>query len=254
MLTCRHHRGTERAQLPLVNHGTWVENMRASPNISVLFLDIGGVLLTNGWDREMRRRAAEKFGLDLEEMNERHHLTFDTYERGLLSLDEYLRRVVFYQDRVFTPDQFRNYMFSRSQALDDNITMFRRMARANGLKVGAVSNEGRELAVHRIRKFHLTELVEFFVVSSFVRFRKPDVDIFRLALDIAQAPPAQAVYVEDRLMFVEVARELGIHSIRHETMEKTLRALDGLGLKLPPAGESGGPRLPGAAGQEPPSE
>ncbi|RPJ36489.1 MAG: hypothetical protein EHM35_08040, partial [Planctomycetaceae bacterium] len=89
----------------------------------------------------------------------------------------------------------------------------------NGLKVGAVSNEGRELAVHRIREFHLTEFIEFFVISSFVRFRKPDADIFRLALDISQVPPEQAVYVEDRPMFVEIARELGIHSIHHETME-----------------------------------
>jgi len=216
--------------------------MKASLHISVLFLDIGGVLLTNGWDREMRRRAAEKFGLDLEEMNERHNLTFDTYERGLLSLDEYLRRVVFYQDRTLTPEQFKSYMFSQSQPIDNNIAVLRRIAHANGLKVGAVSNEGRELAVHRIRQFHLTELIEFFIISSFVRFRKPDVDIFRLALDIAQVSPEQAVYVEDRLMFVEVARELGIHSIHHETMDKTLRALDGLGLGLPTARSPGRPR------------
>ncbi len=206
--------------------------MKALSDISVLFLDIGGVLLTNGWDREMRRRAAETFDLDLEEMNERHHLTFDTYERGLLSLDEYLRRVVFYQDRAFTPEQFKNYMLNQSRTLDNNIKMFQRVAHANGLKVGAVSNEGRELAVYRIREFHLTEFIEFFVISSFVRFRKPDADIFRLALDIAQVSPKQAVYVEDRPMFVEIAHELGIHSIHHETMEKMLRVLDGLGLPV----------------------
>ena len=215
--------------------------MRRSVDIGVLFLDIGGVLLTNGWDRKTRQRAGEHFGLDLEEMNERHNLTFDTYERGLLSLEEYLRRVVFYQDRAFTPEQFKDYMFSQSQALDDNISAFRKIAYANGLRVGAVSNEGRELAVHRIREFHLTEFIKFFVMSSFVRFRKPDVDIFRLALDIAQVAPEQAVYVEDRLMFVEVAQELGIRSIHHESLEKTLDALAGLGLKLPPAKKHGRP-------------
>ncbi len=207
--------------------------MTESLDIRVLFLDIGGVLLTNGWDSKTRRRAGEQYGLDLEEMNDRHHLTFDTYERGLLSLDEYLRRVVFYQDRPFTPEQFKEYMFHQSQPLDDNIEVFKGIAEANGLRVGSINNEGRELAIHRIRKFRLTELFEFFITSSFVHFRKPDADIFRLALDIAQVPPEQAVYVEDRLMFVEIAHELGIHSIHYEGMGGTLAALADMGLKSP---------------------
>jgi putative hydrolase of the HAD superfamily len=215
---------------------TWVEKMKESHDIRVLFLDIGGVLLTNGWDREMRRRAAETFDLDFDEMNERHNLTFDTYERGLLSLEEYLRRVVFCRQRAFTPEQFKEYMFRQSQPIGDNIDVFKRIAIGNRLRVGAISNEGRELAVHRIRQFRLTELFEFFIASCFVHLRKPDADIFRLALDIAQVPPEQAVYVEDRLMFVEVARELGLRSIHHESLAKTLSVLADLGLRLPPLG------------------
>ena len=215
--------------------------MKRSLDIDVLFLDIGGVLLTNGWDRATRQRAAEKFGLDLEEMNERHHLTFDTYERGLLSLDEYLRRVVFYRDRAFTPEQFKDYMFRQSQPIGDNIEVFKKIAGANGLRVGSINNEGRELAIHRIREFHLIELIDFFITSSFVHFRKPDADIFRLALDIAQVPPERAVYVEDRLMFVEVAGDLGIRSIHHESLEKTVGVLANMGLETPAAGKSGRP-------------
>jgi putative hydrolase of the HAD superfamily len=207
--------------------------MQNSSGITVLFLDIGGVLLTNGWDRKMRQRAAEKFGLDMEEMNERHHLTFDTYERGLLNLEEYLARVVFYEDRPFTPEQFRDYMFRQSQPIDDNIEAFKKIAGANALRVGSINNEGRELAIHRICEFHLTELIDFFITSSFVHFRKPDADIFRLALDIAQVSPEHAVYVEDRLLFVEVARGLGIRSVHHETMDKTCEVLADLGLKIP---------------------
>ena len=221
---------------------TWVENMKKSLDVDVLFLDIGGVLLTNGWDRAMRQRAAEKFELDLEEMNERHNLTFDTYERGLLGLDEYLRRVVFYQDRAFTPEQFKAYMFSQSQPIDDNIEVFKAIAKAHDLKVGAINNEGRELAMYRIQKFHLTELIEFFITSSFVHFRKPDADIFRLALDIAQVPPQRAAYIEDRLMFVEVAQSLGIRSIHHKDLDETRRALENMGLRLP------GPTGAGRAG------
>lgn len=215
--------------------------MNDSIDISVLFLDIGGVLLTNGWDRAMQRRAADAFDLDLEEMDERHHLTFDTYERGLLSLDDYLRRVVFYQPRPFTVEQFKEFMFAQSQALDDNMGVFKRIARTHGLRVGAINNEGRELSVYRIRKFHLSDLIEFFVSSSFVHYRKPDENIYRLALDIAQVPPERAVYVDDRQMFVEVAQGLGIHSIYHKDLAKTCKALEDLGLGLPEATASGLP-------------
>lgn len=201
--------------------------------ISVLFLDIGGLLLTNGWDRGMRRRAADEFGLDFDEMNERHNLTFDTYERGLLSLEEYLRRVVFHQTRAFTPEQFKAFMFAQSRPLDRNIETFRDIAAAYGLKVCAISNEGRELARHRIQEFNLTEFIDIFILSSFVRFRKPDEDIYRLALDLAQVAPEHAVFVDDRLLFVEVARGLGIHSIHHEALDKTRTALAQVGLKWP---------------------
>jgi putative hydrolase of the HAD superfamily len=215
--------------------------MNESLDISVLFLDIGGVLLTNGWDRAMRRRAADAFDLDPEETNERHHLTFDTYERGLLSLDDYLKRVIFYQPRSFTVEQFKEYMFAQSQALGDNMGVFKKIAKAHGLRVGAINNEGRELAVYRIRKFHLGDLIDFFVSSSFVHYRKPDEDIYRLALDIAQVPPERSVYVDDRQMFVEVAQGLGIQSIYHKDLTQTCKALEEMGLGLPEATASGLP-------------
>jgi putative hydrolase of the HAD superfamily len=207
--------------------------MKRSVDITALFLDIGGLLLTNGWDRAMRRRAAETFGLEFDEMNERHNLTFDTYERGLLSLEEYLQRVIFHQPRSFTPGQFRTFMFEQSRPLGDNLEFFHQIAGAYHLKVAAISNEGRELALHRIRTFHLGELMDFFVLSSFVRFRKPDEDIFRLALDIAQVPPERALYIDDRLMFAEVAQGLGIRSIYHESLDQTRAALAELGLQPP---------------------
>ncbi len=207
--------------------------MEHASDISVLFLDIGGLILTNGWDRAMRRQAAETFALDFDEMNERHNLTFDTYERGLLSLDEYLQRVVFYQARSFMPEQFKSFMFEQSQPLGDNLRLFREIADTYGFRVAAISNEGRDLAVHRIHKFHLADFMDFFIISSFVRFRKPDEDIFRLALDIAQVRPQQALYIDDRLLFVEVAQGMGIHSIYHEDLEKTCRSLEDFGLTVP---------------------
>jgi putative hydrolase of the HAD superfamily len=203
-----------------------------SSPIAALFLDIGGVLLTNGWDHRMRERAAESFGLDYEEMNERHHLTFDTYEEGKHSLDTYLRRVVFYEKRPFSPEEFKSFMFAQSQPYQDMIDLIKVLKARYRLKVVAVSNEGRELTVYRIQTFHLETVIDFFVSSCFVHFRKPDEDIYRIALDIAQVPPDRIVYIEDRAMFVEVAESLGIRGIHHQGYTPTRRALEELGLEM----------------------
>jgi putative hydrolase of the HAD superfamily len=200
--------------------------------ITTLFLDIGGVLLTNGWDNGIRKRAADKFGLDYDEMNERHHLTFDTYEEGKLSLDEYLNRVVFYQERSFSREEFKAFMYAQSQPIPEMIEMMRGLKTQHSLQVAAVSNEGRELTVYRVQQFELGAFIDFFVSSCFVHYRKPDEDIYRIALDISQVNPQQVVYIDDRPMFVEVARNLGIGGIIHTAYETTRMALEGLGLSL----------------------
>ncbi len=198
--------------------------------IKALFLDIGGVLLTNGWDRAARRRAAEIFHLDYDEMNERHHLTFDTYELGKLTLDEYLHRVIFNEKRSFTLDEFKAFMYSTTQAYPDMISLIEELKHRYHLKIAAVSNEGRELTIVRINKFYLGKIIDFFIVSSFVHFRKPDAEIYRQASDIAQVPLEQVIYIDDRPLFVEVARGLGFRSIRHVSYETTKAALAEAGL------------------------
>ncbi len=205
--------------------------MTQSP-ITTLFLDIGGVLLTNGWGRAIRRQVAADLNLDFAEMDERHHLTFDTYESGKLSLNDYLQRVVFYEKRPFTPEAFKQIMFDQTRPFPEMFTLMTTLKARHHLKIVAVSNEGRELAEYRIRQFKLTELFDFFIVSSFVHFRKPDVDIYRLALDVAQAQPEQVVYIDDRAMLVDVARSLGIHGILHTTLETTQQELAAKGLTL----------------------
>ena len=200
--------------------------------ITTLFVDIGGVLLTNGWDRNARRAAAEHFQLDYGEMDERHHLTFDTYEEGKLGLDEYLDRIVFYEARSFARADFKEFMFSQSQPHSDMLDFLPRLKAANGLKVTVVSNEGRELTTHRIKTFHLDDFVDCFISSCFVHIRKPDLDIYRLALDVMQTIPEQVAYIDDRAMLVEVAATLGIHAIHHTGLSSTRQALAALGLHL----------------------
>jgi putative hydrolase of the HAD superfamily len=200
--------------------------------VTTLFLDVGGVLLTNGWDQKARRAAAEHFGLDLEDMSERHRMTFDTYESGKLDLDEYLTRTVFFEQRSFTREDFRHYMFEQSQPYNDMLHLVRDLKLKYRLKIAVVNNEGRELNQHRIRHFRLNEFVDFFISSCFVHFRKPDADIWKVALDIAQVPREQVVYIDDRPMFVQVAESLGIRGITHAHYEDTRDRLAALGLEL----------------------
>src|ERR1700690_3254940 len=195
--------------------------MTVSSLITTLFLDIGGVLLTNGWDRGIRTLASEKFGLDYKEMDERHHLTFDTYEEGKLSLDEYLDRVVFYQERPFSSEEFKAFMYAQSKPFPEMIELMRGLKSQHGLQVAAVSNEGRELTIYRVGQFKLGTFIDFFVSSCFVHYRKPDADIYRIALDIAQVQPEQIIYIDDRPMFVEVAQGLGIRGIIHRDYKST---------------------------------
>ena len=201
-------------------------------SITHLFTDLGGVLLTNGWDRGLRKAVAAQFAIDPDEMDERHHLTYDTYEAGKISLSVYLQRVVFWQPRNFTEDQVVDFMLSQARAFPEMIDLYKRLKAKNGLKVVVVSNEGRELTADRIERFELKEFVDIFVVSSYVHFRKPDEDIFRLALDVAQADPAEVVYVDDRLMFAEVACRLGMREIWHRDLDRTRAAFEALGLTL----------------------
>jgi putative hydrolase of the HAD superfamily len=163
-------------------------------------------------------------------MNERHHLTFDTYEEGKLSLDEYLNRVVFYEKRLFSREEFKAFMYAQSQPFPEMIELMRGLKAQYGLEVAAVSNEGRELTVYRVEQFQLGTFIDFFVSSCFVHYRKPDEDMYRIALDIAQARPEQVVYIDDRAMFVEVARGLGINGIIHTGYEATRTALEKLDL------------------------
>jgi putative hydrolase of the HAD superfamily len=200
--------------------------------ITALFLDLGGVLLTNGWDRNARELAARTFGLDHKEMDERHHLTFDTYEAGKITLEQYLSRLVFYQERSFTPQAFRDFMFAQSRSFPEMIDLVRTLKARHNLKVAVVNNEGRELNQRRIQTFKLGSFVDFFISSCFVHVRKPDEDIYRIALDIAQVPPGEVAYLDDRLMFVQVAETLGIRGIHHTDYDSTVAKLATLGLTL----------------------
>jgi putative hydrolase of the HAD superfamily len=198
--------------------------------ISTLFVDIGGVLLANGWDHLARKQAAKDFNLDWAEMEDRHQLNFATYEEGKLTLKEYLDRVVFYRKRPFTHAEFCRFMFLQSKSFPEMIGLVKCLKAKYGLKVIVVSNEARELNEYRIRKFKLCTFVDAFISSCFIHIRKPDAEIFRLALDISQASTREVLYIDNTLMFVQIAEGLGIHGIHHMDYLSTCSKLASFGL------------------------
>lgn len=202
------------------------------PSISTLFLDIGGVLLTNGWDTALRKKTTEHFGVDYSEFDHRHQITFYTFEEGKMTLEAYLRQVIFFTPRAYTPADVKKYILEQARPFQETIEFIKRLKAVYGLKVAVVSNEGREIAEDRISRFKLKEFVDFFIVSAFVHFRKPDLDIYHLALDVAQVHPERVAYIEDRPLLCEVAHSLGIHSILHRDLAETRQVLETLGLRL----------------------
>ena len=207
------------------------DHMKKSATIKTLFVDIGGVLLTNGWDHHARRRATKHFKLNWAEMEERHGLNFETHEEDKITVKEYLDRVVFYQKRPFTRAAFRRFLLAQSKPCAEMIELVRNLKAKYRLKIVVVSNEARELNAHRIRQFKLDQFVDAFISSCFVRLRKPDADIYRLALDIAQTPVRQIIYIENTPLFVQVAESLGIRSILHTDYKSTCAKLSSLGLQ-----------------------
>jgi putative hydrolase of the HAD superfamily len=206
--------------------------MKKDLPITTLFVDIGGVLLTDGWVQKYRSLAAKTFDLNFKEMEIRHYLNFNTYESGKLSIDEYLRRVVFYEGRRFSLNVFKKFMFSQSKPYPQMINLIAQLKAKYGLKIVVVSNEARELNAYRIHTFKLDVFVDSFISSCYVHLRKPDEDIFRLALDISQVNHKQIVYIDNTFLFVQVAESLGIKSIFHRDYKTTQAKLACLGLVL----------------------
>jgi putative hydrolase of the HAD superfamily len=210
-------------------------DMSDTGSVCALFVDIGGVLGTNGWDTDSRQAAVEHFGLDAKDIDSRHRLMFELFETGKISWHDYLERVVFDVPRSFTEDDFTQFVLARSHVFPDMLALVREVKRNHDLKVVVVSNEGRELTEYRLKLFGLPSVVDIFVCSCFVHLRKPDIEIFRMACDLSQVPPQEVVYIEDRDMFVEVAATIGIRGIVHKGVDSTRAALAEIGLFDRPA-------------------
>ncbi len=198
--------------------------------IRAIFWDVGGVLLTNAWDHTERAAALEHFHLDEEEFRGRHEMVVSSFERGKISLDEYLDRTVFYRNRPFTREQFREYMFSLSQSMPEVLAFARALADSGKYFMGTINNESRELNLSRIEKFGLREIFRLFVSSCFVGLRKPESGIYRLALEITQINPEECCFIDDRALNLECAVKLGMRTIQMQTLNQLRGDLGKLGV------------------------
>jgi HAD superfamily hydrolase (TIGR01509 family) len=209
------------------------KTMNNKSAITCALVDIGGVLLSNGWDRYARKHAADHFSLDLVELNERHHLNFEIYEIGKMTLEDYLSRVIFHQKREFSYPQFKEFMFAQSTPIPEMIDLITQLKSHYGLKIVALSNEGREINEHRISHFNLTRIFDFFVSSCYVKLRKPDSDIFQLAFDMVQTPAQQIIFIDNTMLFTDIAKNMGMHTIHHQDYARSCAQFAALGLPLP---------------------
>ncbi|MGO3183862.1 MAG: HAD family hydrolase [Aequorivita sp.] len=194
--------------------------------IKVVFMDIGGVLLTNGWGHESRQKAAKVFGFDYDEMNILHNFIYNVFEIGGISLDQYLDTTIFHCDRDFSKAEFKEFMFAQSLELPELLSWVKTWKRKTELPVFALSNESAEINDYRIRTFSLHEVFDGFFSSCYVGYRKPDPRIYEKALQITQVAPSECVYFDDRLMLVDAAKKQGMNGIQHKEFETTKNILE----------------------------
>lgn len=200
-------------------------------DITTLFFDLGGVLLSNGWDRESRKDCVESFGLDYEEFADRHEFVVDAFETGRMTIDEYLDRTVFYRERPFTRAAFREGMVAESRPFPEALAVVEALAGSGRYLMATLNNESVELNQARIDRFELSRYFTVFLSSGFLGVKKPDQAIYRLALQITQSRPEECLFIDDRDLNLECAISEGMHTVHYDNPGQLRTELAGLGIE-----------------------
>jgi putative hydrolase of the HAD superfamily len=200
--------------------------------ISAIFWDVGGVLLSNAWDRSQRERALEQFKLDNEEFHDRHEMLVSSLERGKLTFDEYLDRTIFYRPRPFAREVFKDYVFSLSQPNREALALAEQLAKSGRYFMATINNESKELNQYRIQTFGLRDIFSVFVSSCYVGLRKPEVMIYKVALEVTQKLAQDSCFIDDRALNLDTARQLGMQTIEMRDVEQLRRDLRKLEVEI----------------------
>jgi putative hydrolase of the HAD superfamily len=201
--------------------------------ISHIFFDIGGVLGTNGWDREQRDKAVKRFNLDPEDFQCRHEEIVGEWEEGHITIDEYLEITVFHKPVDFSRDEFVEFMRSQSLPNEGVIALARSLTGKANYTLMTLNNESDELNRYRIARFGISELFEAFLSSCWLGVRKPTQKFYERGLGIAQASPETSLFIDDRQQNLTPAANLGMACIRFTSVSQLRSDLERvLGLEL----------------------
>jgi putative hydrolase of the HAD superfamily len=209
------------------------------PDVTAMFWDVGGVILSNGWDRAARSDAAKKFGLDWEELQDRHELASPAFETGKITLDMYLERIVFYRKRAFTREEFTAFMFAQSEEFPESRAVLSGVAATGKYMLSTINNESVELNERRIQEFHLRREFKAFFSSCYVGIRKPDEGIYKIALEVTQRQPEECLFIDDRELNLECAQQLRMRTIHFQDAAQLRRELAANGVQIPGPGSRG---------------
>ena len=182
-----------------------------------IFFDIGGVLGSNGWDREQRERAVEQFDLSAEDFQWRHEEVMGEWEEGRITLDEYLDIAVFHTSRSFSREEFVEFMYSQSVPDEATIRIARLLSRQPGYTLMTLNNEAEELNRYRIEKFGISQIFEAFLSSCWLGVRKPIRRFYNRGLGIAQAEAATSLFIDDRQQNLISASTLGMNVVHFKS-------------------------------------
>jgi len=198
-------------------------------SLTHVFFDIGGVLGTNGWDREQRARAIEKFSIE-DDFEHRHHQVVSEFETGAMSLEEYLDVTVFYTPRLFSREDFELYMLGLSEPNPYAIEIAKHVAGTGRVRLMTMNNESAVLNTYRIERFGLRPIFSAFLSSCWLGVRKPSRSFFERGIAIAQADAERSMLIDDRDQNLAPAAALGMQTIHYTDPESLARSLASAGL------------------------
>ena len=202
------------------------------PDITTLFWDIGGVIMTNGWDHNSRHQAVAKFNLDEVDFRDRHDLSFPAFDAGNITMNEYLDRTLFYRPRPFSREDFIAFIYAQSKEFPGSRAVLDAATKTGRYFIAAINNEPLELNRYRIENFDLRRNFQVFFSSCYVHSRKPEEQIFRLALAVTQRAPEKCVFIDDRPLNLESPRRLGINTVHYENPQQLRKDLANFGVEV----------------------
>ena len=193
----------------------------------VILFDIGGVLLTNGWDHCERAEVLKHFHLDREEFEKRHPGPNDAWERDAISARAYLDETVFYEPRSFSYEDFLQAIFAQSVELPNGgLGILQELAASGRYLLGCLNNEAREPNEHRFEKFGLRQYFDVALSSCYLGLRKPKPQMYRHALDILGRRPERILFIDDRAENAAAGAAAGMKSMWFKGADSLRRDLE----------------------------